>query len=470
MAQKPGSKSQGSKLKTSSKPKTNKRRDGVDTPIALAWVWSEFKGEFPQSEDEKQRLIQLKNNFKRASKPALTPNETDKTQKVAQNLARIKHSKLIHKSNFFDLVKNKNEIQIALIGFAALFLFLVIYSFGWKDTPTNNASRTTPIQTEAKDKLAHNPDASSIIETKKEADISRLKIEEKPLEHIANAEADQAPSSHSEPQQINRESLSQSPPQAAQVPEVIKAISSSSADPIASGSEKNLIDYLLTAQDLLNKALKENPNAGIEEALDKIDQLRFFFVQEAIDLLEQSQIQQQEVKETINQLKIANIRPDITQKDSKDSSNHKDAGIMITEQNSILLLGALPLAALALLFIIYLLSGKKSVSASIPEEQPIESAMKNSFLQALNNPEFSHDQIVDLVHSLRSMQNSAPEDQQNNTELLLEKNLLPQDAGRFYIFRHQIIRAALLLASLFLGVFFPVIAFCLIIIVALLIF
>ena len=116
------------------------------------------------------------------------------------------------------------------------------------------------------------------------------------------------------------------------------------------------------------------------------------------------------------------------------------------------------------------LSGKKSVSASIPEEQPIESAMKNSFLQALNNPEFSHDQIVDLVHSLRSMQNSTPEDQQNNTELLLEKNLLPQDTGRFYIFRHQIIRAALLLTSLFLGVFFPAIAFCLIIIVALLIF
>lgn len=470
MAQKPGSKSQGSKLKTSSRPKTTKRRDGVDTSIALAWVWSEFKGEFLQSEDEKRHLIQLELNFKRASKPSLMPNETDKTQKVAQNLARIKQSKLINKSNFFDAVKNKNEVQIALISFAALFLFLVIYSFSGGDTPTNNASLTTPIQTEAKDKLAHNPSASSIIETKNEADTSRLKIEEKPLEHIANPPADQPPSSHSEAQQINPESVSQSLSQAAQAPEAIKAISSSSADPIASGSEKNLIDYLLTAQDLLNKALKENPNAEIVEALDKIDQLRFFFVQEAIHLLEQSQIQQQEVKDTINQLKIANIRPDISQIVSKGSSQHKNAGIMINEQNSIILLGMLPLAALALLLIIYLLSGKKSVANSILEEQPIESAMKNSFLQALNNPEFSHDQIVDLVHSLRSMQNSATEDQQNSTELLLEKNLLPQDAGRFYIFRHQIIRASLLLTSLFLGVFFPVIAICLIIIVALLIF
>lgn len=111
MAQKPGSKSQGSKLKTSSRPKTTKRRDGVDTSIALAWVWSEFKGEFLQSEDEKRHLIQLELNFKRASKPSLMPNETDKTQKVAQNLARIKQSKLINKSNFFDAVKNKNEVN-----------------------------------------------------------------------------------------------------------------------------------------------------------------------------------------------------------------------------------------------------------------------------------------------------------------------------------------------------------------------
>lgn len=59
MAQKPRSKSQGSK------PKTSKRQQAMDPSISLAWVWREFKGEFPQSEDEKERLAQLELNFKK---------------------------------------------------------------------------------------------------------------------------------------------------------------------------------------------------------------------------------------------------------------------------------------------------------------------------------------------------------------------------------------------------------------------
>ena len=57
MAQKPRPKSQAPK------PKTSKRKKDLDASNSLAWVWSEFKGEFPQSEDDKKRLTQLELNF-----------------------------------------------------------------------------------------------------------------------------------------------------------------------------------------------------------------------------------------------------------------------------------------------------------------------------------------------------------------------------------------------------------------------
>jgi len=464
MAQKPRSKSQGSK------PKTSKRQQAMDPSISLAWVWREFKGEFPQSDDEKECLAQLELNFKKIPKISVTPNETLQKSQVAQNLARISKSKHVDKSRYFAPTKEKNKVTIALIGFAVLILFSVIYFFFSAYGPPQKILQINPTQVQSRNELTQNSSLSPIKEVKTKDDLPRSLIEEKTSQSAAKLKLEQPLTFQSPKLKIGAADLSQNSSQEVLRPKALEAASPSSNALSLNSSQDRFIEYLLTAQSLLKTVIKQNANAEAAEALDKIDQLRFSFLQEALHLLEQSQTQLQEVKDAIHQLKIANIPSNITQNVLEDLSHRKNAGIMINEQNSIALLSILPLAALALLLIIYLLRGNKSAATTTLKEQPIESAMKNSFLQALNNPEFSHDQIVDLVHSLRSIQNSTSEDGEKSAALLLEEKLSPQDAGRFYIFRHQIIRAGLLLSCLLLGLLFPIFAISLIIIVSLLIF
>lgn len=464
MAQKPRSKSQAPKAKTS------KRKQVLDTSSSLAWVWSEFKGEFPQSEDEKKRLDQLELNFRKGSTPSSTQDKTGKINQVAQNLARISKAKHIDKPSLFTATKEKYANKIALISFAALILFSVIYSFSGANAPSQNVSQLNPAQIEAKNNPSQNSILSPTNKTKSEHETPHLEIEEKTIQNPTKPGPDLAMPSQADDLTRGAADGSKKTSQQALRSEVIEAGSLASTASSPTRRQESFIDYLLTAQSLLKTALKENPTPEVVEALDKIEQLRFSLIQQAIHLLEQSQSQPQEIKDALHQLKLANIRPDINQLAPEGLSPHKTVGIMITEQNSLALLSILSLAALALLLIIYLFRGKKSVAHTVLEEQPLEKAMKNSFLQALNNPEFSHDQIVDLVHSLRSIQNSTAEDGEKSTALLVEEKLLPQNAGRSYVFRHQLIRAGLLLSSLLLGVFFPIFAISLIIIVSFLIF
>lgn len=464
MAQKPQSKSQAPK------PKTSKRKKGLDASNSLAWVWSEFKGEFPQSEDDKKRLTQLELNFKREGKISPAATKTDKKNQVAQNLARISKSKHADELSLFASVKEKNEIKIALISFAGLILFFVIYSFSGLNTPSQNAPSPNPIPVETQNKQPQNSSPSPINETKNRENTQPSKIEEKANQNPTMPGTGLPTPSQSDNQTSDVVVGSQNALQEAIRSELIEAGSLSNTEPSSTRRQESFIEYLLNAQSLLKSALKENPNAETAEALDKIDQLRFSYIQEAIHLLEQSQSQPQEMKDIVYQLNLANIRPDTNKIVPEDLSPHKTAGIMITEQNSLALLSILPIAALALLLIIYLFKRETSVTNTVLEEQPIESAMKNSFIQALNNPEYSHEQIVDLVHSLRSINNSNVEDGEKRTALLIEEKLSPQDAGRFYIFRHQLIRAGLLLSSLLLGLLFPIVAIGLVIIVSLLIY
>ncbi|MFM9154428.1 MAG: hypothetical protein ACKOPC_12685 [Methylocystis sp.] len=464
MAQKPQSKSQAPK------PKTSKRKKGLDAPNSLAWVWSEFKGEFPQSEDDKKRLTQLELNFKREGKISPAATKTDKKNQVAQNLARISKSKHAHESSLFAAVKEKNEIKIALISFAGLILFFVIYSFSGLNTPPQNAPSPNPIPVETQNKQPQNSSPSPINETKNRENTQPSKIEEKANQNPTMPGTGLPTPSQSDNQTRDVVVGSQNALQEAIRSELIEEGSLLNTEPSSTRRQESFIEYLLNAQSLLKSALKENPNAETAEALDKIDQLRFSYIQEAIHLLEQSQSQPQEMKDIVYQLKLANIRPDTNKIVPEDLSPHKTAGIMITEQNSLALLSILPLAVLALLLIIYLFKRETSVTNTVFEEQPIESAMKNSFIQALNNPEYSHEQIVDLVHSLRSINNANVQDGEKRTALLIEEKLSPQDAGRFYIFRHQLIRAGLLLSSLLLGLLFPIVAIGLVIIVSLLIY
>lgn len=464
MAQKPRPKSQAPK------PKTSKRKKDLDASNSLAWVWSEFKGEFPQSEDDKKRLTQLELNFKRESKTSPAATKTDKKNQVAQNLARISKSKHVDEPSLFAAVKEKNEVKIALISFAGLILFFVIYSFSGLNTPSQNAPSPNPIPVETKNKQPQNYSPSPINETKSRENTQPSKIEEKANQNPTMPGTGLPIPSLSDNQTRGVVVGSQNALQEALRSELIEAGSLSNTEPSSTRRQESFIEYLLNAQSLLKSALKENPNPETVEALDKIDQLRFSFIQEAIHLLEQSQSQPQEMNDIVYQLKLANIRPDTNKIVPEDLSPHKTVGIMITEQNSLALLSILPLAALALLLIIYLFKRKTSVTNTVLEEQPIESAMKNSFIQALNNPEYSHDQIVDLVHSLRSIHNSNVEDGEKSTALLVEEKLSPQDAGRFYIFRHQLIRAGLILSSLLLGLLFPIVAIGLVIIVSLLIY
>lgn len=464
MAQKPRPKSQAPK------PKTSKRKKDLDASNSLAWVWSEFKGEFPQSEDDKKRLTQLELNFKRESKTSPAATKTDKKNQVAQNLARISKSKHVDEPSLFAAVKEKNKVKIALISFAGLILFFVIYSFSGLNTPSQNAPSPNPIPVETKNKQPQNYSPSPINETKSRENTQPSKIEEKANQNPTMPGTGLPIPSLSDNQTRGVVVGSQNALQEALRSELIEAGSLSNTEPSSTRRQESFIEYLLNAQSLLKSALKENPNPETVEALDKIDQLRFSFIQEAIHLLEQSQSQPQEMNDIVYQLKLANIRPDTNKIVPEDFSPHKTVGIMITEQNSLALLSILPLAALALLLIIYLFKRKTSVTNTVLEEQPIESAMKNSFIQALNNPEYSHDQIVDLVHSLRSIHNSNVEDGEKSTALLVEEKLSPQDAGRFYIFRHQLIRAGLILSSLLLGLLFPIVAIGLVIIVSLLIY
>lgn len=464
MAQKPRPKSQAPK------PKTSKRKKDLDASNSLAWVWSEFKGEFPQSEDDKKRLTQLELNFKRESKTSPAATKTDKKNQVAQNLARISKSKHVDEPSLFAAVKEKNEVKIALISFAGLILFFVIYSFSGLNTPSQNAPSPNPIPVETKNKQPQNYSPSPINETKSRENTQPSKIEEKANQNPTMPGTGLPIPSLSDNQTRGVVVGSQNALQEALRSELIEAGSLSNTEPSSTRRQESFIEYLLNAQSLLKSALNENPNPETVEALDKIDQLRFSFIQEAIHLLEQSQSQPHEMNDIVYQLKLANIRPDTNKIVPEDLSPHKTVGIMITEQNSLALLSILPLAALALLLIIYLFKRKTSVTNTVLEEQPIESAMKNSFIQALNNPEYSHDQIVDLVHSLRSIHNSNVEDGEKSTALLVEEKLSPQDAGRFYIFRHQLIRAGLLLSSLLLGLLFPIVAIGLVIIVSLLIY
>ena len=464
MAQKPRPKSQAPK------PKTSKRKKDLDASNSLAWVWSEFKGEFPQSEDDKKRLTQLELNFKRESKTSPAATKTDKKNQVAQNLARISKSKHVDEPSLFAAVKEKNEVKIALISFAGLILFFVIYSFSGLNTPSQNAPSPNPIPVETKNKQPQNYSPSPINETKSRENTQPSKIEEKANQNPTMPGTGLPIPSLSDNQTRGVVVGSQNALQEALRSELIEAGSLSNTEPSSTRRQESFIEYLLNAQSLLKSALNENPNPETVEALDKIDQLRFSFIQEAIHLLEQSQSQPHEMNDIVYQLKLANIRPDTNKIVPEDLSPHKTVGIMITEQNSLALLSILPLAALALLLIIYLFKRKTSVTNTVLEEQPIESAMKNSFIQALNNPEYSHDQIVDLVHSLRSIHNSNVEDGEKSTALLVEEKLSPQDAGRFYIFRHQLIRAGLLLSSLLLGLLFPLVAIGLVIIVSLLIY
>lgn len=464
MAQKPRSKSQAPK------PKSSKRKKDLDASNSLAWVWSEFKGEFPQSEDDKKRLTQLELNFKRESKTSPVATKTDKKNQVAQNLARISKSKHVDEPSLFAAVKEKNEVKIALISFAGLILFFVIYSFSGLNTPSQNAPSPNPIPVETKNKQPQNYSPSPINETKSRENTQPSKIEEKANQNPTMPGTGLPIPSLSDNQTRGVVVGSQNALQEALRSELIEAGSLSNTEPSSTRRQESFIEYLLNAQSLLKSALNENPNPETVEALDKIDQLRFSFIQEAIHLLEQSQSQPHEMNDIVYQLKLANIRPDTNKIVPEDLSPHKTVGIMITEQNSLALLSILPLAALALLLIIYLFKRKTSVTNTVLEEQPIESAMKNSFIQALNNPEYSHDQIVDLVHSLRSIHNSNVEDGEKSTALLVEEKLSPQDAGRFYIFRHQLIRAGLLLSSLLLGLLFPIVAIGLVIIVSLLIY
>ena len=464
MAQKPRPKSQAPK------PKTSKRKKDLDASNSLAWVWSEFKGEFPQSEDDKKRLTQLELNFKRESKTSPAATKTDKKNQVAQNLARISKSKHVDEPSLFAAVKEKNKVKIALISFAGLILFFVIYSFSGLNTPSQNAPSPNPIPVETKNKQPQNYSPSPINETKSRENTQPPKTEEKANQNPTMPGTGLPIPSLSDNQTRGVVVGSQNALQEALRSELIEAGSLSNTEPSSTRRQESFIEYLLNAQSLLKSALKENPNPETVEALDKIDQLRFSFIQEAIHLLEQSQSQPQEMNDIVYQLKLANIRPDTNKIVPEDLSPHKTVGIMITEQNSLALLSILPLAALALLLIIYLFKRKTSVTNTVLEEQPIESAMKNSFIQALNNPEYSHDQIVDLVHSLRSIHNSNVEDGEKSTALLVEEKLSPQDAGRFYIFRHQLIRAGLILSSLLLGLLFPIVAIGLVIIVSLLIY
>jgi len=464
VAQKPRSKSQAPN------PKSSKRKKDLDASNSLAWVWSEFKGEFPQSEDDKKRLTQLELNFKRESKTSPVATKTDKKNQVAQNLARISKSKHVDEPSLFAAVKEKNEVKIALISFAGLILFFVIYSFSGLNTPSQNAPSPNPIPVETKNKQPQNSSPSPINETKSRENTQPSKIEEKANQPPTMPGTGLPIPSLSDNQTRGVVVGSQNALQEALRSELTEAGSLSNTEPSSTRRQESFIEYLLNAQSLLKSALKENPNPETVEALDKIDQLRFSFIQEAIHLLEQSQSQPQEMNDIVYQLKLANIRPDTNKIVPEDLSPHKTVGIMITEQNSLALLSILPLAALALLLIIYLFKRKTSVTNTVLEEQPIESAMKNSFIQALNNPEYSHDQIVDLVHSLRSIHNSNVEDGEKSTALLVEEKLSPQDAGRFYIFRHQLIRAGLLLSSLLLGLLFPIVAIGLVIIVSLLIY
>ena len=464
MAQKPRSKSQAPK------PKSSKRKKDLDASNSLAWVWSEFKGEFPQSEDDKKRLTQLELNFKRESKTSPVATKTDKKNQVAQNLARISKSNHVDEPSLFAAVKEKNEVKIALISFAGLILFFVIYSFSGLNTPSQNAPSPNPIPVETKNKQPQNYSPSPINETKSRENTQPSKIEEKANQNPTMPGTGLPIPSLSDNQTRGVVVGSQNALQEALRSELIEAGSLSNTEPSSTRRQESFIEYLLNAQSLLKSALNENPNPETVEALDKIDQLRFSFIQEAIHLLEQSQSQPHEMNDIVYQLKLANIRPDTNKIVPEDLSPHKTVGIMITEQNSLALLSILPLAALALLLIIYLFKRKTSVTNTVLEEQPIESAMKNSFIQALNNPEYSHDQIVDLVHSLRSIHNSNVEDGEKSTALLVEEKLSPQDAGRFYIFRHQLIRAGLLLSSLLLGLLFPIVAIGLVIIVSLLIY
>ena len=464
MAQKPRPKSQAPK------PKTSKRKKDLDASNSLAWVWSEFKGEFPQSEDDKKRLTQLELNFKRESKTSPVATKTDKKNQVAQNLARISKSNHVDEPSLFAAVKEKNEVKIALISFAGLILFFVIYSFSGLNTPSQNAPSPNPIPVETKNKQPQNYSPSPINETKSRENTQPSKIEEKANQNPTMPGTGLPIPSLSDNQTRGVVVGSQNALQEALRSELIEAGSLSNTEPSSTRRQESFIEYLLNAQSLLKSALKENPNPETVEALDKIDQLRFSFIQEAIHLLEQSQSQPHEMNDIVYQLKLANIRPDTNKIVPEDLSPHKTVGIMITEQNSLALLSILPLAALALLLIIYLFKRKTSVTNTVLEEQPIESAMKNSFIQALNNPEYSHDQIVDLVHSLRSIHNSNVEDGEKSTALLVEEKLSPQDAGRFYIFRHQLIRAGLILSSLLLGLLFPIVAIGLVIIVSLLIY
>jgi hypothetical protein len=464
VAQKPRSKSQAPK------PKSSKRKKDLDASNSLAWVWSEFKGEFPQSEDDKKRLTQLELNFKRESKTSPVATKTDKKNQVAQNLARISKSKHVDEPSLFAAVKEKNEVKIALISFAGLILFFVIYSFSGLNTPSQNAPSPNPIPVETKNKQPQNYSPSPINETKSRENTQPSKIEEKANQNPTMPGTGLPIPSLSDNQTRGVVVGSQNALQEALRSELIEAGSLSNTEPSSTRRQESFIEYLLNAQSLLKSALNENPNPETVEALDKIDQLRFSFIQEAIHLLEQSQSQPHEMNDIVYQLKLANIRPDTNKIVPEDLSPHKTVGIMITEQNSLALLSILPLAALALLLIIYLFKRKTSVTNTVLEEQPIESAMKNSFIQALNNPEYSHDQIVDLVHSLRSIHNSNVEDGEKSTALLVEEKLSPQDAGRFYIFRHQLIRAGLLLSSLLLGLLFPIVAIGLVIIVSLLIY
>ena len=62
--------------------------------------------------------------------------------------------------------------------------------------------------------------------------------------------------------------------------ELIEAGSLSNTEPSSTRRQESFIEYLLNAQSLLKSALKENPNPETVEALDKIDQLRFSFLQE----------------------------------------------------------------------------------------------------------------------------------------------------------------------------------------------
>ena len=466
MAQKPRPKSQAPK------PKTSKRKKDLDASNSLAWVWSEFKGEFPQSEDDKKRLTQLELNFKRESKTSPAATKTDMKNQVAQNLARISKSKHVDEPSLFAAVKEKNEVKIALISFAGLILFFVIYSFSGLNTPSQNAPSPNPIPVETKNKQPQNSSPSPTTETKSRENSQPSKIEETANQNQTMPGTGLPTPSQSDNQTRDVVVGSQNALQKVLRSELIEAGSLSNTEPSSTRRQESFIEYLLNAQNLLKSALKEYPNAETAEALDKIDQLRFSYIQEAIHLLEQSQSQSQpqEMKDIVYQLKLANIRPDTNKIVPEDLSPHKTAGIMITEQNSLALLSILPLAALALLLIIYLFKRKTSVTNTVFEEQPIESAMKNSFIQALNNPEYSHEQIVDLVHSLRSINNSNVEDGEKRTALLIEEKLSPQDAGRFYIFRHQLIRAGLLLSSLLLGLLFPIVAIGLVIMVSLLIY